>query len=121
TGRPAGCDGSLTVSSVGPPGDLSRLSPASQGADAAVPANQPVVIGEVLAKPPAGSERLFAVWSRGPLLLSLAEVARQAAGEALVSPAYRATRDLLLGEQSVPALPAGDWRGAVVELEHRAG
>src|SRR5262249_61703238 len=119
TGRPAGCDGSLTVSSVGPPGDLSRLSPASQGADAAVPATQPVVIGEVLAKPPAGSERLFAVWSRGPLPLSLAEVARQVAGEALVSPAYRATRNLVLVEESVQRLPGEDWRAAVVELEHR--
>jgi hypothetical protein len=79
------------------------------------------VIGEVLAKPPAGSERVFAVWSRGPLSLSLAEVAWQAAGEAPVSRAYRATRNLELVEQSVQQLRGEDWRAVVVELEHRAG
>jgi hypothetical protein len=78
------------------------------------------VIGEVLAKPPSGSERLFAVWSRGPLPLSLAEVARQAAGEIPVSPAYRASRNLVLVRESVQGLEREDWQAAVVELEHRA-
>src|SRR5262249_38609788 len=109
-----------TVFNVGPTGDLSLLYPATQGAAPAVPANQPVVIGEVLVKPPVGSERVFAVWSRGPLPLSLAEVARQAAGEAPVAPAYRATRNLELVEQSVHQMREEDWRAAVVELEHRA-
>jgi hypothetical protein len=113
-------DGYLTVFNVGPTGDLTLLHPAGQGAATALPANQPVVIGEVMARPPAGSERVFAVWSRGPLPVSLAEVARQAAGEASVSPAYRATRNLVLVEQSVQALPGEDWRAAVLELEHRA-
>ena len=114
-------DGYLTVFNVGPTGDLSLLYPATQGAAPAVPANQPVVIGEVLAKPPSGSERLFAVWSRVPLPLSLAEVARQTAGQAPVSAAYRATRNLVLVEESVKGAAEGDWRAAVVELEHRAG
>jgi hypothetical protein len=114
-------DGYLTVFNVGPTGDLSLLYPATQGAAPAVPANQLVVIGEVLVRPPAGSERLFAVWSRGPLPLPLAEVARQAADEAPVSRAYRATRNLVLVEESVHQLPDEDWRAAVVELEHRAG
>jgi hypothetical protein len=112
-------DGYLTVFNVGPTGDLTLLYPATQGAAPAVPANQPVVIGEVLAKPPSGSERLFAVWSRGPLSLPLAEVARQAAEEAPVSPAYRATRNLVLVEESVQRLPGEDWRAAVVELDHQ--
>jgi hypothetical protein len=64
---------------------------------------------------------VFAVWSRVPLPLSLAEVAQQASGEAPVSPAYRATRNLVLVEESVQRLPGEDWRAAVVELEHRAG
>jgi tRNA A-37 threonylcarbamoyl transferase component Bud32 len=112
-------DGYLTVFNVGPTGDLSLLYPATPGAAPAVPANQPVVIGKVLAKPPSGSERLSAVWSRGPLPLPLAEVARQAAGETPVSPAYQATRNLVLVEESVQVLPGEDWRAAVVELEHR--
>jgi hypothetical protein len=112
-------DGYLTVFNVGPTGDLTLLYPATQGAPPAVPGNQPVVIGEVLVKPPAGCERLFAVWSQGPLPVSLAEVARQAAGEVPVSPAYRATRNLVLVGESVHQLPAEDWRAAVLELEHR--
>jgi hypothetical protein len=114
-------DGYLTVFNVGPTGDLSLLYPATQGGPPAVPGNQPVVIGEVLVKPPAGCERLFAVWSRAPLPLSLAEVARQAAGEAPVSPAYRATRNLVLVEESMNGVGEGEWRAAVLELEHRAG
>jgi hypothetical protein len=48
-------------------------------------------------------------------------VARQAAGEAPTSAAYRATRNLVLVEQSMHQLPGEDWRAAVVELEHRVG
>jgi hypothetical protein len=38
-----------------------------------------------------------------------------------VSPAYRATRNLVLVEESVKRVAEGEWRAAVVELEHRAG
>src|SRR5262249_15699302 len=116
-------DGYLTVFNVGPTGDLTLLypGPTVTGVPAAVPANQTVLIGDVLVKPPAGSERVCAVWSREPLKLSLAEVARQAAGEAPGSPAYRATRNLVLGEQSARGVGEGEWGGGVVELEHRAG
>jgi serine/threonine protein kinase len=110
-------DGYLTVFNVGPTGDLSLLYAAGQ----VVPANRPVVIADVLAKPPAGSEHLFAVWSREVLTLPLAEVARQTAEELPVSSAYRATRNLVLVEESVKATAEGGWRAAVVELEHRAG
>jgi hypothetical protein len=109
------------VFNVGPTGDLTLLSPARQGAPQVVPGNQPVVVGEVLAKPPAGCERVFAVWSRVPLPPSLAELARQAADEAPVSRAYRATRNLVLVEESVKGVGEGEWRAAVVELDHRAG
>jgi serine/threonine protein kinase len=112
-------DGYLTVFNVGPTGDLSLLYPAKTGDTSGVAADQSVVIGDVLAQPPAGSERLFAVWSRGPLQVSLADVARQAAGETPVSPAYRATRNLVLMEESVQRLPSEEWRAAVLVLEHR--
>jgi hypothetical protein len=112
-------DGYLTVFNVGPTGDLSLLYPTATGAPVAVPAHQQVVIREVLVRPPAGSERVFAVWSRGPV--PLAELAWQAAGEGPVSRAYRATRNLVLVEEAVQQLADEDWRAAVVELEHRAG
>jgi tRNA A-37 threonylcarbamoyl transferase component Bud32 len=114
-------DGYLTVFNVGPTGHLTLLYPGRQGEPPWVPGNQRVDIGEVLAKPPAGCERVFAVWSRERLPLSLAELARQASPEAPVSPAYLATRNLVLVEESVKAVAEGEWRAAVVELEHRAG
>jgi serine/threonine protein kinase len=116
----ADLDGYLTVFNVGPTGHLTLLFPdPTKLGPAVVPANQPVLIADVMATPPAGSERVFAVWSREPLPLSLSELARQAADEAPVSPAYRATRNLVLVEQSVQRLRGEDWQAAVVELEHR--
>jgi hypothetical protein len=114
-------DGYLTVFNVGPTGDLTLLYPdPTKAGPAVVPANHPVAIAEVRVAPPAGSERVFAVWSRERLPLSLVELARQAGDEAPVSRAYRATRNLVLVEQSVQGLPGEDWRAAVLELEHRA-
>jgi hypothetical protein len=116
----AGRDGYLTVFNVGPTGHLTLLYPdPTQVGQPMVPANQSVVIGDVLVTPPAGSERVFAVWSREVLPLSLAELARQAAGEVPVSRAYRATRNLVLVEHAVQRLSGEDWQVAVVELEHR--
>jgi hypothetical protein len=113
-------DGYLTVFNVGPTGHLTLLYPEpGKGGPAMVRANQPVLIGDVKVTPPAGSERVFAVWSREVLPLSLAELARQAAGESSVSRGYRATRNLVLVEQSVQQLSGEDWQVAVVELEHR--
>jgi serine/threonine protein kinase len=114
-------DGFLTVFNVGPTGNLTLLypDPAMAASPAKVPANQPVLIAEVQVIPPAGSERLFAVWSRTALPLSLAELARQASSESPVSRAYRATRNLVRVEQSVQGLRGEDWQVAVVELEHR--
>jgi tRNA A-37 threonylcarbamoyl transferase component Bud32 len=112
-------DGYLTVFNVGPTGDLALLYPERQGDASWVPGNRRVVIGEVLAKPPAGRERVFAVWSREKLPLSLAELARQASPEARVSSAYRATRNLVLVGQSVQRLRGEDWQAVVVELGHQ--
>lgn len=111
-------EGYLTVFNVGPSGDLNLLYPASpEAVPVVVPANRAVLVADVRVTPPTGSERVFAVWSRK--VLSLTEVAREAAGEGVVSSAYRATRNLVRVEQSVQDLASEDWRAAVVELEHR--
>jgi tRNA A-37 threonylcarbamoyl transferase component Bud32 len=116
----AECDGYLTVFNVGPTGHLTQLYPdPAKGGAAMVPANRPVFIGDVKVTPPAGSERVFAVWSREVLPLSLEELARQAADEVPVSRAYRATRNLELVEQSVQRLRGEDWQAALVELDHQ--
>jgi hypothetical protein len=115
----AGRDGYLTVFNVGPKGDLTLLYPNPQDVPSPVPANHPVRIGDVKVTP-AGTERLFAVWSRERLSLSLADHARQASAEAPVSRAYRATRNLELVGTSVHQLRAENWQAAVVELEHRS-
>jgi hypothetical protein len=58
--------------------------------------------------------------SRTPLPPSLTQLARRTVGEASLSPAYRATLNLVLPEQSVQQLPAEGRHVAVVELGHRS-
>jgi hypothetical protein len=74
-------------------------------------------IVDVALTPPAGSERLFAVWSRVPL--SLDRVLRLAGGEGVgVSRPYRATRNMERVQQSVKELRREDWHAVVLELDH---
>jgi hypothetical protein len=103
--------------------DLTLLhpSPDGQGAATAVPAGQTVRIGDVKVSPPAGTERMIAVWRREVPPLSLAELARQAGEDAVVSRGYRAMRNPALVDEAVQGLHAEDQEEAVVELEHRAG
>jgi hypothetical protein len=113
-------DGYLTVFNIGPTGDLTLLypDPAKATGPTMVPANQPVRITEAKATPPAGSERVCAVWSHEPLRTALTEVARRVAPELPISPSYRATRNLTLVKQSLLDLPPATWRVVVVELDH---
>jgi hypothetical protein len=68
--------------------------------------------------PPTGCERLFAVWTRQPVVLD-PEQLRQVAGEASVaSTEYRATRDLVRLKRQVGELPPGEWHVAVLEVDH---
>jgi serine/threonine protein kinase len=115
-------DGFVTVFNVGPTGQLSLLHPDPAGAGAApapLPANRPLQVSDVALTPPAGGERLFAVWSRVPLRLPLEELFRLARGDNdPVSPSYRATRNMERVQASVQQLRPEDWRAAVLELEH---
>jgi hypothetical protein len=113
--------GFVTVLNVGPTGNLNLLYPA-EGAPAGAPveAGRPLHILDVALTPPAGAERLFALWSREPLplrpdeLLSLAE-----RGEVPGSGPYRATRDMVRVRQSVLGLPPDGWQAVVLELDHQ--
>ena len=62
-------EGYLTVYNVGPTGNLNLLFPEGdvESANSRIPPNRPLHILDVEMTPPAGRERLFAVWSHGPL------------------------------------------------------
>jgi serine/threonine-protein kinase len=113
--------GYVTVFNVGPTGNLNLLYPEPTGAEAGqfLPASQPLHVLDAELTPPAGRERLFALWSRTPLplhpgeLLSLAEQGRVPG-----SGPYRATRDLVRVRQSTGQVAAPDWHAVVLELEH---
>ena len=115
-------DGFVTVFNVGPAGQLNLLYPEPASADAAPPplaANRPLHVLDVALTPPAGVERLFAVWSRAPLPLSAEELFRMARGDReVVSPSYRATRNMERVQASVQQLRPEDWRAVVLELDH---
>lgn len=111
--------GYLAVFNVGPTGNLSLLHPELPGSAALAPAHHAVHVADVELAPPAGRERIVAVWSREPLhlppgqLLSLME-----RGEVAASRPYRATRDMKRVKESVQQLAPGDWHAVVLELEH---
>ena len=108
---------------VGPAGHLNLLYPDPLSADspALVEAHRPLNISDVEMTPPAGRERLFAVWTRQPLSLRLDQLHSLVAPEKGESPAsrpYVATRDMKRVQQSVQQLRAEDWHAVGLELDH---
>ena len=115
-------DGFVTVFNVGPGGQLNLLHPDPARLPAAPPAvraGQPLHVLDVAMTPPAGRERLVAVWSREPLPLSLEELFRLAQGADMGAlPAYRATRNMERVQASVHQLRRDDWHAVVLAVDH---
>jgi serine/threonine protein kinase len=116
-GRP----GFVTLFNLGPTGNLNVLSDVRDGMtrpDEVTP-GRPLHVADVALTPPAGSERLFALWTRPPLPLRLGELLDLAnRGKLPVSGAYHATRDMERIKQSVQQLGREDWCIAVLNLRH---
>jgi serine/threonine-protein kinase len=120
--------GFLTVFNVGPTGTLNLLYPDGDPRFASPPApvepNRPLHIVDVEMTPPAGRERLFAVWSRQPLPLRFDQLHSLVEGRGLRngnpprSRAYVATRDMKRVQQSVQQLRPEDRHVVVLELDH---
>jgi hypothetical protein len=107
------CDreGYLTVFNVGPHGTLNLLWPDDLARVAVQPARTALQVANVLLTPPAGQERLYAVWSRVPLSRErLANLSRP--GVTL--------RDMQRVQEAVDELPAEDWQAVLLVLEHMA-
>ena len=107
--------GHLTVFNVGPTGNLNPLHAGEWPAGA----QRPVDVLDAELTPPAGRERLFAVWSRSPLTLSPADMRGLAGRDDGPSRPYRATRDLQVLRESVSSLGPDDCQAVVIELDHR--
>jgi len=114
--------GFVSVFNVGPTGNLNLLYPdsmAATGGRQPLMPGQPLHVLDVQLTPPAGNERLFALWSREHLPLRLEELVTLAdEGRLPVSEPYRATRDMGRVKESVSHLPPEDWMAAVLELNH---
>jgi serine/threonine protein kinase len=120
--------GFLTVFNVGPTGTLNLLFPDGDPQHASPPPlfdpNRPLHIVEVEMTPPAGRERLVAVWSREPLRLRLDQlrsIMGDSGGSSPASRPYVATRDMKRVQQSVQQLRLEDRHAVVMELDHVAG
>jgi serine/threonine protein kinase len=114
--------GYLTVFNVGPTGNLNVLYPEPEGGRitlAEMEAGRPVCLLDIVLTPPAGAERVFALWSARPLVLDaheLHEVARE--GQPLVSASYRATRDMKRLQETLRQLGQHEWHVTVLNLNH---
>jgi hypothetical protein len=114
--------GFVTVFNVGPTGNLDVLFP-----EVAAGVTRPVRVGperplhllDVQLTPPAGQERLFALWSRQPLPLDLHVLGAVAAGETRpVGASYQATRDMTRIQNVVQQLGHEEWSVTVLNLCH---
>jgi len=117
--------GFLTVFNVGPTGTLNLLYPEFDHQHASpsqpIEPNRPLHIIDVEMTPPAGRERLFAVWTLQPLPLRLDQLHSLVAGKSGESPTsrpYVATRDMKRVQQSVQQLRPEEWHAVVLELDH---
>jgi serine/threonine protein kinase len=110
--------GHVVVFNVGPTGNLNRLYPDLGGSPRAIEPGRPLHVLDMELTPPAGCERVFAVWSATELTLRLDELAGLAAGGELPAAGYRATRDLKRVEESVRQLHPEEWQTVVLELSH---
>jgi serine/threonine protein kinase len=115
-------DGYLTVFNVGPTGQLNLLlpeDPAQLAAPRPIAAHRPEQVVDVELTPPAGRERLVAVWTRRPLPLRLEQLASLVeCGDLPGSRPYRATRDMRRVQQSLEGLDRQDRHVVVLELDH---
>jgi serine/threonine protein kinase len=112
--------GHVTVFNVGPTGNLNLLFPETPGAGAVVEPGRPLHVLDIELSPPAGSERVFALWSRNPLPLRPDELRHLAEGGGLPhSEPYRATRDLNRVQESLEQLGPEEWQVVVLGLDHR--
>jgi serine/threonine protein kinase len=111
--------GYVTVFNIGPTGTLNLLYPHDPSLGAApIAAHRAVEVIDVEFTPPAGRERLFAVWTRQPLPLALEQLSSIASESGNVTRSYQATRDMKRVQQSIAALPGAAWSTAIVELNH---
>lgn len=114
--------GYVAVFNVGPTGHLNLLYPVIEYGDApTVEAGRAVNLDNVVLTPPAGRERMFAVWSSRPLPVSVRELRSLAEGRSEEgSRACRSSRDLVRVRQAVEETGPAECRVVVVELEHEA-
>lgn len=115
--------GFLTVFNVGPTGNLTVLFPDSPEGElrtpGAVTAGVLIRILDVALAPPAGEERIVAVWTRELVPLRSEEL-RYAADGADLPPAssYRATRDIKKIQDLTAESGSADRRVVVLTLRH---
>jgi serine/threonine-protein kinase len=113
--------GYVTVFNVGPTGNLDLLCPAAPDRPGErVEAGHATAVADAELTPPAGQERVFAVWTARPVALAATDL-RAVAPEGTVSRAYAATRDLQRLSSALARLPADERAAVVVELDHGPG
>jgi hypothetical protein len=110
--------GYLAVFNVGPTGNLNLLFPVAEYGDSStVGADRAVRIDDLVLAPPAGRERMLAVWSSRPLPVSARELHSLTEGEE-GSRASRSSRDIVRVRRAVEEAEPTDCRVVVLELEH---
>jgi serine/threonine protein kinase len=107
--------GCLAVFNIGPTGNLNLLYPVVEYGDSpTIESGRAVSIDDLVLAPPAGRERMFAVWNNGPLPVIARELRSLVEGEE-GSRASRSSRDIVRVRRAVED---AECRIVVLELEH---
>lgn len=101
--------GHLTVYNVGPSGTLNVLWPDDLKRPKLQEAGASLLVADVEVTPPAGLERVYAVWSERPL-----DEARLAG----LSRPKAATRDMVRVQEAVEQLRPEEWHAVALEMLH---
>jgi hypothetical protein len=81
---------------------------------------RPLHVLDVELEPPAGQERLFAVWSQEPLAMAAGQL-QSLVEEGRGSTPCRASRDMKRVEEAVRRLGKRECHVVVLDLEHTNG
>jgi eukaryotic-like serine/threonine-protein kinase len=113
--------GYVTVFNIGPTGNLNLLCPDEPGsAPPLLAPNRPLHLADVELTPPAGNERLVAVWTRQLVPLRLEELRSLVEQDTIPGTSRRraATRDMVRVQQSLEQIAPQDRHTVVLELDH---
>ncbi len=114
--------GYFALINVGPTGNFNLLEPSDINTPwPEIAPAETIVICDLVLAPPAGQERILAIWSKTSRPVRQEELESFVGRQTRVMPRpYYATRDIVSLEKALHGLPNEDWAVVALELDHHS-